>query len=159
VGASTHAGSIGAALLANLRRAGFRGPIYPIHPETREIQTLRAYPRIGAIGLPVDLVVVAVPAAAVEGVIEECAAAGVRDVVVISAGFAEASEDGRVAQRRITDLARQSGMRMVGPNCLGVLNTDPAVSLNAPSRRTGHRRGRSACSRRAASSASPFLGR
>ncbi len=131
VGASTHAGTIGAALLANVRSAGFRGPIYPVHPEARAVQTLRAYPHIGAIGQPVDLAVIAVPAAAVEGVIDECASAGVRGVVVISAGFAEASDDGRPAQQRLTALVRGSGMRMVGPNCLGVLNTDPAVSLNA----------------------------
>ena len=131
VGASTRTGTIGAALLTNLRNAGFRGPIYPVHPEAREIQTLRAYPRIGVIGEPVDLAVIAVPAAAVEDAVKECAAAGVRGVVVISSGFAEASEGGRAAQQRLTALVRGSGMRMVGPNCLGVLNTDPVVSLNA----------------------------
>ena len=131
VGASTRAGTIGAALLTNLRSAGFRGPIYPVHPEANEIQTLRAYPCIGAIREAVDLAVIAVPAAAVEGVVQDCAAAGVRGAVVISSGFAEASEDGRAAQQRLTALVRGSGMRMVGPNCLGVLNTDPAVSLNA----------------------------
>jgi acetyl coenzyme A synthetase (ADP forming)-like protein len=131
VGASTRPGTIGAALLTNLLAAGFHGPIYPVHPQAREIQSLRAYPRIGAIGQPVDLAVIAVPAAAVEGVVEECAAAGVRGLVVISSGFAEASDDGRAIQQRLTALVRGSGMRMVGPNCLGVLNTDPAVSLNA----------------------------
>ena len=131
VGASTRPGTIGAALLTNLRRAGFRGPIYPVHPQAREIQGLRAYPRIAAIGEPVDLVVIAVPAAAVEDVVEECAAAGVRGVVVISSGFAEVSDDGRAAQERLTALVRGSGLRMVGPNCLGVLNTDPTISLNA----------------------------
>jgi acetyl coenzyme A synthetase (ADP forming)-like protein len=131
VGASTRAGAIGAALLTNLRRAGFRGPVYPIHPRERAVQTLRAHPRVSAIGEPVDLAIVAVPAAAVEGVVEDCAAAGVRGVVVISSGFAEASDEGRLAQQRLTALVRGSGMRMVGPNCLGVLNTDPAVSLNA----------------------------
>ena len=131
VGASTRAGTIGAALLTNLRSAGFRGSIHPVHPTAHEIQTLRAYPRISAIGEPVDLAVIAVPAAAVEGAVQDCAAAGVRGVVVISSGFAEASEDGRSAQQRLTALVRGSGMRMVGPNCLGVLNTDPAVSLNA----------------------------
>jgi acetate---CoA ligase (ADP-forming) len=131
VGASTRAGTIGAALLTNLRSAGFRGPVYPVHPEANEIQTLRAYPCIGAIREAVDLAVIAVPAAAVEGVVQDCAGAGVRGVVVISSGFAEASADGRAAQQRLTALVRGSGMRMVGPNCLGVLNTDPAVSLNA----------------------------
>ena len=131
VGASARAGTIGAALLANLVDAGFRGPIYPVHPRAREIQGLRAYPRVGAIGQPVDLAIVAVPAAAVEDVVDDCAGAGVRGVVVISSGFAEASSGGRAAQQRLTALVRRSGMRMVGPNCLGILNTDPAVSLNA----------------------------
>ena len=130
VGASERAGTIGAALLTNLRRAGFRGPIYPVHPEARELQGLRAYPRIAAIGEPVDLVVIAVPAATVEGVVEDCAAAGVRTVVVISSGFSEVSDAGRAAQQRITALVRGSGLRMVGPNCLGVINTDPTISLN-----------------------------
>src|SRR5207253_11351152 len=131
VGASRRAGTIGAALVANLKGAGFAGPIYPINPSAGEIQGLRAYPRVSAAGQRVDLAVIAVPAPAVEEVVRDCAAAGVRDVVVISAGFAEASEEGRVAQQRLTRLVRGAGMRMVGPNCMGVLNADPAVSLNA----------------------------
>ena len=131
IGASREANTIGAALVANLVRAGFAGPIYPVNPNAAEIQGLRAYPRVGAIGKPVDLAIIAVPAAAVEGVVEECAAAGVHGVVVISSGFAEASEAGRAAQQRLTRLVRGAGMRMVGPNCMGILNTDPAVSLNA----------------------------
>jgi acetyl coenzyme A synthetase (ADP forming)-like protein len=131
IGASREPGTIGAALVANLKSAGFTGPIYPINPRADEIAGLRAYPHIGAVGAPVDLAVIAVPAPAVEGVVEECASAGVRSVVVISAGFAEASESGRAAQQRLVALVRGSGMRMVGPNCMGILNTDPAVSLNA----------------------------
>src|SRR6266516_2481922 len=128
VGASRRAGTIGAALVANLKRARFAGPI---NPSAGEIQELRAYPRVSAAGQRVDLAVIAVPAPAVEEVVRDCAAAGVRDVVVISSGFAEASEEGRAAQQRLTQLVRGAGMRMVGPNCMGVLNTDPAVSLNA----------------------------
>jgi acetyl coenzyme A synthetase (ADP forming)-like protein len=131
IGASRKPGTIGAALVANLKSAGFTGRIYPVNPLAGEIQGLRAYPRIGTIGQPVDLAVVAVPAAAVEPVVEECASAGVRGVVVISSGFAEASEAGRTAQQRLVQLVRGSGMRLVGPNCMGILNTDPAVSLNA----------------------------
>jgi len=131
IGASRKPGTIGAALVANLKSAGFTGRIYPVNPQADEIQGLRAYPRITAIGQPVDLAVVAVPAAAVEAVVEECASAGVRGVVVISSGFAEASEAGRIAQQRLVRLLRGSGMRLVGPNCMGILNTDPAVSLNA----------------------------
>jgi acetyl coenzyme A synthetase (ADP forming)-like protein len=131
IGASNEQGTIGAALVANLKAAGFTGRIHPVNPHAAEIQGLRAYPRIGAIRDPVDLALIAVPAAAVPAVVEECAAAGVRGVVVISSGFAEVSAEGRAAQQRLVELVRRSGMRMVGPNCMGILNTDPAVSLNA----------------------------
>jgi acetyl coenzyme A synthetase (ADP forming)-like protein len=131
IGASREEGTIGHALVANLQQAGFTGPIYPVNPKADEIRGLPAYPRIGAVGKPVDLAVIAVPAPLVEGAVAECAAVGVRGVVVISAGFAEVSPAGRAAEQRLTSLVRGSGMRMVGPNCMGVLNTDPAVSLNA----------------------------
>jgi acetyl coenzyme A synthetase (ADP forming)-like protein len=131
VGASTKAGSIGAALIRNVVRNGFQGPIYPVNPKGGTIEGLPAYPTVQAIGQPVDLGVIAVPAAAVHEAVADCAAAGARGVVVISAGFAEASAEGREAQRRLRELARGAGMRMVGPNCMGVLNTDPAVSLDA----------------------------
>lgn len=131
VGASRRPGTIGAMLVANLKRRAFTGPIYPVNPQASEIDGLSAYPSVSAIGAPVDLAIVAVPAAAVEEVVADCARAGVRGVVVISSGFAEVSEAGRTVERRLTQLVRSSGMRMVGPNCMGVLNTDPAVSLNA----------------------------
>jgi acetyl coenzyme A synthetase (ADP forming)-like protein len=131
VGASREAGSIGAGLLKNITRCGFTGAVYPVNPHAQEIAGLRAYPSVSAIGEPVDLAVVAVPAAAVEETIKDCARAGVRGVVVISSGFAEVSETGREMQQRLTELVRGSGMRMIGPNCMGVLNTDPAVSLNS----------------------------
>jgi acetyl coenzyme A synthetase (ADP forming)-like protein len=131
IGASRRKGTIGAALVENLVRAGFRGPIHPINPHAVEIQGLRAHPQVSAVGAPVDLGIVAVPAPAVEAAVADCAAAGVRGVIVVSSGFAEASPEGRAAQERLTHLVRSAGMRMVGPNCMGVLNTDPAVSLNA----------------------------
>ncbi|HUI25679.1 MAG TPA: acetate--CoA ligase family protein, partial [Candidatus Kryptonia bacterium] len=131
IGASRHPGTIGAALVSNLKRDRFTGAIYPVNPDATEIQGLRAYPNVTAIGAPVDLAVIAVPATDVEAAIADCARAGVHGVVVISSGFAEVSDAGRQAQQRLTELVRASGMRMVGPNCMGVLNTDPAVSLNA----------------------------
>lgn len=131
VGASRRPGTIGHALLTNLRRCGFRGPVYAVNPNAPMVDGAPAYPNVRAIGAPVDLAVIAVPAAAVEDVVADCAAAGVRGVVVISAGFAEASAAGREAERRITALVRASGMRLVGPNCMGVLNTAPEISLNA----------------------------
>jgi acetyl coenzyme A synthetase (ADP forming)-like protein len=131
VGASRDPGTIGAALVANLVRHGFHGAIYPVNSRADHVEGLRAYPTLGAIGHAVDLVIVAVPASGVEAVVEECARIGARGVVVISAGFAEVSAEGAAVQRRLRDRARECGLRLVGPNCMGVINTDPAVSLDA----------------------------
>lgn len=131
IGASRTAGSLGRAILDNLIADGFTGAIYPVHPGAAEIAARRCYPSVAAIQAPVDLAIIAVPAAAVEAVLRDCTAAGVRSVVVISAGFAEVSSDGRDAEQRLRELARAGGMRLVGPNCMGVLSTDPAIRLNA----------------------------
>jgi len=131
VGPSRSPGSIGAALLANLRAAGFTGDLHLVHPSADAIGGLPVHRSVSAIGKPIDLAVVAVPAAEVLEVARDCARAGVRGLVVVSAGFAEVSADGRALQERLFALVRGTGMRLVGPNCLGVLNTDPAVRLNA----------------------------
>jgi len=131
IGASRDTSKIGGAIVANLKRAGFNGPIYPINPHVMEVQELKSYSNLKAIGAPVDLAVICVPAPAVEEAIGECAAVGAHGVVVITAGFSEVSDEGRAVQDRLVDLVRSSGMRMVGPNCMGILNTDPAVGLNA----------------------------
>jgi acetate---CoA ligase (ADP-forming) len=131
VGASRREGTIGRTIVDNLLRCGFRGPIYPVNPKAQEIAGLRCYPSVRAIGAKVDLAVIAVPAPAVEQVVAECAQAGARGVVVISAGFAEASAEGRAMQERLRRLVRSAGLRMVGPNCMGVLNTNPSIALNA----------------------------
>jgi acetate---CoA ligase (ADP-forming) len=129
--------AVGRAILDNLIRDGFRGAIYPIHPAASELAGRACWPSIGAAataalaatGAPVDLAIIAVPARAVEQVVDECAAAGVRGVVVITAGFAEVG--GHAAEQRLRERVRGAGMRMVGPNCMGVLSTDPAVRLDA----------------------------
>ena len=131
VGASRTPGTIGATIIENLKRDGFKGPIYPVNLRAAEVCGLKAYPSVSSIGSPVDLAVIAVPAPAVEAVVAECARAHVRSVVVISAGFAETKGDGEAAQERLVSLVRGSGMRMVGPNCMGILNTAPEISLNA----------------------------
>ena len=130
VGASQRAGSIGAALLGNLKRHGFTGTIYPVNPHASTLEGLAAFPTVSAISAPVDLAIIAVPAAAVTDAIRDCAQAGVHSVVVISSGFAEVAGDGRQTEAHLRHLVRGAGMRMVGPNCMGILNTDPAVSLN-----------------------------
>lgn len=131
VGASPTEGSIGAALIRNLKDDGFTGPIYPVNPNHERILDLVCYPAVSAIGAPVDLAVIAVPPKYVEEVVLDCAKAHVRGLVVITSGFGEASQSGRDVEARLREIARGSGMRLVGPNCMGVLNTDPAVSLNA----------------------------
>jgi acetate---CoA ligase (ADP-forming) len=131
IGASRTAGTIGRAILDNLIRDGFTGTIYPINPHAPEIAGRRCYASVNAVKAPIDLAVIAVPAACVEAAIRDCAAAGVHGVVVISAGFAEASADGREVESRLRELVRGAGMRMVGPNCMGVLSTNRAVRLNA----------------------------
>ncbi|HET7503501.1 MAG TPA: GNAT family N-acetyltransferase [Kofleriaceae bacterium] len=137
VGVSHFSGhTIGRAILDNLIRDGYRGHVYPIHPTASEVAGRPCYPSITAAataataaGSAIDLAVIAVPAAAVEGVVAECATAGVRGVVVISAGFAEVGDT--LAEQRLRERVRAAGMRMVGPNCMGVLSTDPSIRLDA----------------------------
>jgi acetyl coenzyme A synthetase (ADP forming)-like protein len=129
IGASRDRDAIGRAILDNLIRDGFAGPIYPVHPTARELAGRPCFASVAAIGQPVDLAILVVPAPAVEAVMMECAACGVRAVVVISAGFAEVSAAGRDVEHRLRAIARGAGMRMIGPNCMGVLAT--ATRLNA----------------------------
>lgn len=131
IGASRKRGSVGSEIFHNIVRCGFRGPVYPVHPHADSVQSVRAYPSVRDIPDPVELAVVVVPAAQVEAVVEECVAKGVKGIVVISAGYAELGADGKARQQRLVAEVREAGIRMVGPNCLGLLNTDPAVSLNA----------------------------
>ncbi|MFQ5679597.1 MAG: GNAT family N-acetyltransferase [Gemmatimonadota bacterium] len=131
VGASRNPLNLGHRILGSLIRGEFDGPVYPVNLTASHVRSIRAYPSVAAIGAPVDLAVIAVPAPAVAGVGEECAAAGVRALVVISAGFAETGAEGRRRQEELLDRVRRHGMRMVGPNCLGVIHTHPEVRLNA----------------------------
>jgi acetyl coenzyme A synthetase (ADP forming)-like protein len=131
VGASRDPAAVGHRVLDGLLRAGFTRPVYPVNPKASEVAGLRAYPSVRDLPGPVDLAVVAVPCAAVPGVVDDCAARGLRALVVISAGFAEVGGDGVALQKALVEKVRGYGMRMVGPNCLGLLNADPAVRLNA----------------------------
>jgi acyl-CoA synthetase (NDP forming) len=127
IGASATPAKIGGRPISHLKRFGYAGPIYPVNPNAPEIQGLRAYPTVAAIGEPVDMVIVAVPAPMVLDALHDAAAAGVKAAVVFSSGFAEVSETGRAMQAEITALAEQSGMRILGPNCLGVMSGEGAV--------------------------------
>lgn len=131
IGASTDADKIGYAVLGNLLAADFAGPVFPVNAEHRSVRGVRAYRSVLDIPDPVDLAVVAVPAASMDEVMDACLAKGVKALVVISAGFGEAGPDGQSAEQRLVTEARAHGMRVVGPNALGVVNNDPAVRLNA----------------------------
>jgi acetate---CoA ligase (ADP-forming) len=131
VGASRRRGTIGAEIFGNLLRSGFTGTVYPVNPGAVAVQGVRAWPSIESLPETVDLVVVAVPSLGVEAVIEAAAAAGAGAAVIISAGFGEAGPAGRARQDRIVEVARAAGMRLCGPNCLGVINAHPDIGLNS----------------------------
>ena len=131
IGASRRRGTVGGEILRNLLAAEFTGAVYAVNPHSEVVQSLPAYPSISAIPASIELAVVVVPADDVLAVTRECAAAGVRALLVISSGFAETGEAGAERQRELLAICRQSGMRAIGPNCLGVLNTAPSVGLNA----------------------------
>jgi acyl-CoA synthetase (NDP forming)/GNAT superfamily N-acetyltransferase len=131
IGASTDPSKIGHAVLSNLLRANFTGPVYPVNPEARSVRGVRAYASVTEIPDEVDLAVVAVPAAGIDEVMDSCLEKGVTTLVVVSAGFADVGGSGVVAERRLVSEARAHGMRVIGPNALGVVNNDPAVRLNA----------------------------
>ena len=131
IGASRRQDTIGRALVRNLVTGDFTGRVYAVNPSADAVSGLPTYPSVSEIPDDVDVAIVAVPAEAVHDVVLDCAAKGVHGLVVISSGFAETGEDGRTRQRRLVGLSRSYGLRLIGPNALGVINTDPAVSLNA----------------------------
>ncbi|GAA5060205.1 acyl-CoA synthetase (NDP forming)/RimJ/RimL family protein N-acetyltransferase [Thermocatellispora tengchongensis] len=142
IGASREPGGVGQMVLRNLLRADFTGPVYPVHREVRAVAGVRAYPSVTAIDGEVDLAVLAVPAQGVIDVVKECAEKGVRGLIVVSSGFGETGPEGRERQDELVRIARAYGLRVVGPNCLGIANTDPAVRLNATLAATVPARGR-----------------
>ena len=111
-------------------RHGFTGAVHPVNPNAPSIHSIRAYPSVSAIGEPVDLAIVAVPKERVLEVAQECVGFGVGGLVVISAGFREVGGEGEERERTLRDLVRRHGVRMIGPNCMGVLNTNPSIAMN-----------------------------
>lgn len=142
IGASREPGGVGQTVLRNLLAADFTGPVYPVHREVRAVAGVRAYPNVKDIDGEVDLAVLAVPADSVIDVVKECAEKGVRGLVVVSSGFGETGQEGRARQDELARIARAYGLRVVGPNCLGIANTDPSVRLNATLAATVPGRGR-----------------
>jgi acetyl coenzyme A synthetase (ADP forming)-like protein len=131
IGAGRRRGRVGAEIFHNLASEEFRGRLVPVNPHAREIGGVTAYRSILDIPGSVDLAVIAVPATEVDAAVDDCLTKGVPALVVISAGFSETGEAGRLHEAALRDRVRAAGARMVGPNCLGMLNTDPAVRLNA----------------------------
>ncbi|MGQ0722382.1 MAG: acetate--CoA ligase family protein [Candidatus Eiseniibacteriota bacterium] len=131
VGASTRRDSLGRVIVHNLITGDFHGKLFPVNPKADYIHSIKAYASVSEIPDPVDLAIIVVPAAVVEGVVEECGRKGVRGLVIISAGFREIGPEGAERERRVVEICRRYRMRMVGPNCLGVFNAEPHVSLNA----------------------------
>lgn len=131
IGASRRQDTIGQALVRNLVTGDFTGRVYAVNPSAAAVSGLPAFKSVNEIPDDVDVAIVAVPADAVQDVVLDCAAKGVHGLVVISSGFAETGEEGRQRQRRLVGLSRSYGLRLIGPNALGVINTDPGVKINA----------------------------
>ena len=131
VGASRERNKIGSEILHNLIATGFTGSVVPVHPTAEFIQGLKTYPRVAAIPATVDLAIIVVPAAQVPGAVDDCLAGKVPAICIISAGFGECSDEGRAVERELVRKIRGAGSRLIGPNCMGLLNTDARYSLNA----------------------------
>ncbi|HZX99653.1 MAG TPA: GNAT family N-acetyltransferase [Dermatophilaceae bacterium] len=131
IGASRRVDSIGHQLLTNIRAGGFTGRVHAVNIEARHVQGLEAHSRVSEIPDHIDLAVVAVPAASVQLVVQDCATAGVKTLLVVSAGFAESGPAGEKRQHELLRTARSNGMRVIGPNSFGVINSHPDVRLNA----------------------------
>ncbi len=129
IGATENPGSVGRTVLWNLLSTPFGGTLYPVNPKRASVLGIRAYPNVAAIPEQVDLAVVTTPAPSVPAIIKQCAEAGVKCAIVISAGFKEIGPEGLAYERQVVEEARKGGMRIIGPNCLGLMN--PLSGLNA----------------------------
>jgi acetyltransferase len=129
IGATESAGSVGRTVLSNLLAGQFGGPVYPVNPKRESVLGTRAYPSVGEVPAPVDLAVIVTPAESVPGVVRECVEANVNGAVIISAGFKEAGPRGVALEAAVLAEARRGKIRLIGPNCLGVMA--PWNGLNA----------------------------
>ena len=131
IGASTRKESVGRAVFASILFSGYTGIVYPVHPRARGILGVRAYRSVWDIPEEVDLAVVIVPSAVVPAVMKECGEKGVKAAVIITAGFKEIGGKGAELEKTVTEIAKKYSVSLLGPNCLGVINTNPEISLNA----------------------------
>jgi acetyltransferase len=131
VGATNRPDSVGLAVFHNILSGGFQGVLYPVNPRAKFVQSVRAYPTLNDVPDEVDLAVIIVPARIVSDVLEQAGKKGVKGAIVISAGFKEVGGEGVELEKQIQEVVRKYNIRLVGPNCLGVINNNPGVSLNA----------------------------
>ena len=129
IGATNRMGTVGYGLIKNLIGSGFEGIVYPVNHKRPSIYGIKAYPSVEEIPDQIDLAVIATPAATVPDIVERCGKAGVTGIVIISSGFSEEGERGKEMVARIVAIAKQYGIRIIGPNCLGFIK--PSISLNA----------------------------
>ena len=129
IGATENPGSVGRTVLWNLISNPFGGTVFPINPKRASVLGIKAYPNIAAVPEPVDLAVIVTPAHTVPGLIRECVAAGIQAAIIISAGFKEIGPEGAQLEQQILEHARRGKMRIIGPNCLGVMSS--MTNLNA----------------------------
>lgn len=142
VGAGRRPGSIGHELLVNLVRHRFNGPVYPVNPNAHSVAGVRCWPSIVDVPDDVDVAVIAVPPDQAMAVVEQCATKGVKGLVVVSGGFAEVGEHGALLERELAASARGAGMRVIGPNCIGIVNSSPEIHMNATFADVAPQRGR-----------------
>jgi len=131
IGASRQPGSLGQLVFQNIMDAGFTGVVYPVNPKADAIMAVKAYPSVLDVPGEVDLAIIIVPTQFVARVADECGRKGARAIIVITDGFKERGLEGAAREEELRDVALGHGMRLVGPNCMGILNTDPEVRLNA----------------------------
>lgn len=131
IGASRQPGSVGHSLLANLLMNRYQGVIFPVNPKATSILGIKCYPRVLEISDDVDLAVIIVPSRAVSQVLDECGRMGIQAAIIITAGFKEIGGEGILLERRVQEIGRRHDLALVGPNCLGVINTDPLSQMNA----------------------------
>lgn len=131
VGASNTPGKVGHDIFENIIKGNFQGTLYPINPKAKAVKCVRSYPSIMDLPEPVDLAIIIVPPKAALTSVDQCAQKGIKGVVIVSAGFREVGDKGRIIEDAITAKCREADIRLIGPNCLGVINPHPDVCLNA----------------------------
>lgn len=131
IGASNRQGAMGQLMLQSLLQSGYKGPVYPINANYDTILSIKAYPSILNVPGDVDLAVIAAPSAQILNIVDECGRKKVKGIIVIADGFREKDEKGAILEKELVDTAFGYGMRIIGPNCMGVINTDPEAKLNA----------------------------